>query len=124
MRDLQSVVDSLSTEEKPYVIGTFLDEIRSSYKNNDLKGDYFDNEPYWGDLNKKIQASFTGYCHSLIHEFNFQPPNWIFKRKYYLEDPYFANNAEGMLKVALLIESPNEFASRNIYFSENCMNRV
>lgn len=41
MHNLQNVVDYLSTEES-----TFLDEIRSSYKNNDLKEDYFDNEPY------------------------------------------------------------------------------
>ena len=48
----------------------------------------------------------------------------MFKKEYVLEDPYFAKGAIGMLKVALLIESPSEFRLRNVYFSENCMSRA
>ena len=125
MGPLQQIVDNLSTEDKPYVIGSFLDSIRHLYNKGELKQDYFDKEPVWNDnIPIRTRAAFAGYCHSLCHEFEFDVPKWVFKSEYYLKDPYFANDAKGMLRVALLVESPNEFASRNIYFSENCMQRA
>ena len=125
METLQNIADKLATEEKPYVIGEFLDMVRCRYRNDELKEDYFETEPIW---NKSIpietRAAFAGYCQALCHEMSFKVPRWVLKSEYYLEDPYFAKGAKGMLKVALLIESPNEFATRNIYFSENCMSRA
>ena len=42
MEPLQQIVDNLSTEDKPYVIGSFLDSIRHLYNKGELKQDYFD----------------------------------------------------------------------------------
>lgn len=126
MLELQEVVNLLADkEEKPYVIGSFLDSIRNSFKSGELSENYFEKEPKWDNsISGNTKAAFAGYCHSLCHEFGFKVPKWLFKKDYYLEDPYFANNAQGILRVALLVESPNEFASRNVYFSENCMSRA
>ena len=33
-------------------------------------------------------------------------------------------NAKGGLRIALLVESPPEFKARNIFVSENCLERV
>jgi len=49
---------------------------------------------------------------------------WVFKEKYFLKEPMFALNAKGDLRTILLVESPNEFLVRNIFVSNNCLQRV
>jgi len=60
----------------------------------------------------------------LCNDSELEPPAWVFKEKYFLKDPMFALDAKGMLRLVLLVESPNEFVVRNIFVTENCLQRV
>lgn len=69
-------------------------------------------------------AYISGVVEKLCREHNLSFPNWIFKNKYFLSNPYFSLNAKGMLKLILLLESPIEFRIRNVFVSSNTLTRV
>ncbi|RJO61152.1 hypothetical protein C4544_03620 [candidate division WS5 bacterium] len=66
----------------------------------------------------------SGAVEKLCNDSELEPPAWVFKEKYFLKDPMFALDAKGMLRLVLLVESPNEFVVRNIFVTENCLQRV
>lgn len=55
---------------------------------------------------------------------NIDPPNWVFDPSTYLDEPVFAMNARGPLRIILLQESPCWYRSRNLFVSKNCSERV
>jgi hypothetical protein len=51
------------------------------------------------------------------------PPNWVNKKEYFLSRPWFYGGLES-IKAFLLVESPGPFRRRNIFVSENAMDRM
>jgi len=69
-------------------------------------------------------AFYAGTVEYLKNESNQKPPKWVFKDKYYLKSPWFANNFKNLeLKVLIMIETPVEFKTRNIFLGENTFSR-
>lgn len=71
-----------------------------------------------------IYAFIAGAVEKLCNDSKIKPPEWVFKVKYFLKDPMFSLDAKGRLRLILLVESPNEFVVRNIFVTENCLQRV
>lgn len=83
--------------------------------------DYFI-EPDWGDMELRDRAYIVSKIHYLFPN---SCPKWVFDKKYVLEDPYFPGDFKSdKLRLLLMIESPMEFKLRNIFISENGLNRV
>jgi hypothetical protein len=59
----------------------------------------------------------------LAARFNLQPPRWAFQESRFLRRPWFASQLSS-LRALLLLESPAPFRSRNLFVSENALNRV
>ena len=104
-------------------LGNFLDEFYRSSKT--VKIDMVKDEPeYFETISQQTYAFLAGAVEKLCNDSELEPPDWVFKKKYFLKDPMFALDAEGMLRLVLLVESPNEFVVRNIFVTENCLQRV
>lgn len=103
--------------------GDFLDYF---YHNNQKeKQRIVKEEPkQYQDLSQKTYAFVAAAVEKLCNDSNIEPPNWVFKDKYFLKDPMFSLDAKGDLRTILLLESPHEFIVRNIFVSENCLERV
>lgn len=104
-------------------LGNFLDEFYRSSKT--VRIDMVKDEPeYFETISKQTYAFLAGAVEKLCNDSELEPPGWVFKEKYFLKDPMFALDAKGMLRLVLLVESPNEFVVRNIFVTENCLQRV
>jgi hypothetical protein len=104
-------------------LGNFLDDFYRNSKT--IRIDMVKDEPeYFKTISKQTYAFLAGAVEKLCNDSGLEPPDWVFKEKYFLKDPMFALDAEGMLRLVLLVESPNEFVVRNIFVTENCLQRV
>ena len=83
---------------------------------------YFANEPDWGDMPLWRRSYIVAKVHHLFPQaYN----KWMSNKKFILDDPYFPHGiTDGRLRLLLMIESPPEFKSRNIFISANGCNRV
>ena len=59
----------------------------------------------------------------LAWKFDLQPPRWAFDESRSLRRPWFASQLASM-RAVLLLESPAPFRSRNLFISENALNRA
>ena len=59
----------------------------------------------------------------LAWKFDLQPPRWAFNESRSLRRPWFASQLASM-RAVLLLESPAPFRSRNLFISENALNRA
>ncbi|MEW9124876.1 MAG: hypothetical protein AB2421_19345 [Thermotaleaceae bacterium] len=103
--------------------GNFLDEF---YNADDSKKNIMIQDPpeNYDNIKRETYAYVAAAVEKLCNDSKIQVPSWAMESKYFLEEPYFAMNAKGFLKVILLFESPNEFLVRNIFVSENVLDRV
>lgn len=110
-------------DEFEIFFGDFLDEFYRSSETKRIEmvkdePESFENVPL------QTYAFLAGAVEKLCNDSELEPPDWVFKEKYFLKDPMFALDAKGMLRLVLLVESPNEFVVRNIFVTENCLQRV
>jgi hypothetical protein len=59
----------------------------------------------------------------LAWKFNLRPPAWAFDESRSLRRPWFASDLAS-LRAVLLVESPAAFRARNLFVSENALNRA
>ena len=60
----------------------------------------------------------------LTREQNVKIPKWVFNKEYFLDDPWFPSDFNSFsYRVMLMIESPIEFKTRNIFIGENTFDR-
>ncbi len=104
-------------------LGNFLDEF---YRSSEaVKNDMVKAEPeYFKTISQQTYAFLAGTVEKLCNDSSIEPPGWIFKDEYVLKDPMFAMDAKGTFRLYLLVESPIEFVVRNIFVTENCLQRV
>ena len=102
-------------------VGNFLDEF---YRRDKKEKAAMVAKPPNKKLPAKQMAFLAATVEKLCNDSGISPPKWVFEKQYFLEEPYFALDAQGMLRVILLLESPNEFLVRNIFISNNALSRV
>ena len=100
------------------MFGSFLDYF---YKIKDLN--ILKDEPnYDNNVSSEIKSFVAASVDYLCNDNN--TPDWVKEKKYILKDPFFPSNVTGSIKVIMLIESPIEFKSRNIYVTSSVLSRL
>jgi hypothetical protein len=101
-------------------IANFIDEFRRASLDRKLK---MVEKPKL-QFKKRIHNSyFAASVEYLCLESHIPIPAWVHNKKYFLKDPFFAGGLES-LKAFLLVESPLPFRRRNIFVSENALERA
>ena len=68
-------------------------------------------------------VNIAATVHKLANDSGFDPPKWVFNRKYYSSEPFFpVDHTE--LKLIYMFESPTEFKHRNMFVSANSLVRT
>ena len=77
------------------------------------------------DLRKTqvIDAYLSAVAEALAYTDRLGAPQWVYDRRYFLEDPWFASDIQG-LRMLLLMESPVFFRRRNLFVSRNALSRA
>jgi hypothetical protein len=74
------------------------------------------------DKNSCLIASII---HKLANDSNIKVPKWVNDDKYISKEPYFQfNTVNKEYQEFLKQNTPKEFKSRNVYFTENILSRV
>ena len=102
-------------------LGNFLDEFYK--KDNCGKTKMIEDEPEY-NISTEQKAFLASTVHKLANDFQIDVPNWVFKKEYYLKEPYFDCNAKGKLRLLFMYKSPTEFKHRNVFVDENILQRV
>jgi hypothetical protein len=69
-------------------------------------------------------AYYAGVIEFITNEQGIKTPNWVFKKKYYLNDPFFVSGFTNFVyRVLTMIETPVEFKTRNIFLGEDTFSR-
>lgn len=101
--------------------GNFLDEFYRS--GIERKQAMLEVEPL-ETMPTEYKAFFASTVHKLANDFKLDIPQWVFKKEYYLDDPFFDCNAKGNLRLLFMYKSPSEFKHRNVFVDENILKRV
>jgi hypothetical protein len=73
-----------------------------------------------GDI---VDAYLGAIAERLARQYGFHPPAWAFSEERYLHRPAFGSRSAA-LRATLLLESPVEFRSRNIFVTANALDRA
>ena len=68
-------------------------------------------------------AFYAALVEELAKEFEIAIPNWVYKKKYYLDEPVFPNGLKGDSRIYVALEAPLAFKIRNIYIGKNTFYR-
>ena len=68
-------------------------------------------------------ALLAAVAEHLCRRFSLPIPAWVYEPSRYLERPYFALPAIAF-RATLLLESPSEFRSRNLFVTANALSRA
>lgn len=99
--------------------GNFLDRFSSNPRLEDLQ-----REPLWDDSIDALWYAYTAATvQKLANEKGFPIPEWTKKRLYRLAFPYFQGNAQDDFRLILLVTTPPEFMSHNLFVLPNVLDR-
>ncbi len=71
-------------------------------------------------IDKIKNAYLAATAEQLAYQNDFNIPEWVYKKEYFLDEPYFASSVEG-LKPLLIMESPVPFRRRGIFITLNAL---
>jgi len=72
----------------------------------------------------QADALYAGVVEYLAREQQVTIPDWVFDRKYYLDEPWFVSGLKNLHhRIITMIECPGEFKSRNIFLGKNTFDR-
>ena len=98
------------------IVGNFIDNFKY-YPNYSRLMD----EP---DYKEPIMATvLAGIVEYLANKYQMKIPSWVFKRKYHLKEPLFLGGFKNEYNIFLLRETSLEFKVRNIFVSQNFLER-
>ncbi|MGB4313240.1 MAG: hypothetical protein ACOX0L_06370 [Natronincolaceae bacterium] len=119
---INDVFKNIYKGESFYIcFGNFLDEFYR--KNGHERAKMIETEPGY-DIPVEQKAFLASAVHKLANDFQIDVPGWVFKKEYYLKEPYFDCNARGKLRLLFMYKSPAEFKHRNVFVDENILQRV
>jgi len=70
-----------------------------------------------------LDAFLAAVAEHLCRRFGLPIPSWVFNPERYLERPFFALAASAF-RATLLLESPMDFRSRNLFVTANALSRA
>ena len=120
IKDISVLVNN--SQDFYLAIGDFLDEF--SKKTDKEKTESLKEKPF--TMSQREYLPFlAATAHKLANDNNLIVPKWVFNDDCYLIDnPFFAANAKGNLRLLFMYKSPAEFKHRNLFVDENVLERV
>ena len=93
----------------------FVDDFRRN-PNTKIKKPWFESDI--------ANAYYAGVVELVTKEQNVRTPKWVYRKIFYLKNPYFAGRGNSFeYRILTMIESPLEFKTRNIFIGENTFSR-
>lgn len=115
------ITDILYEKDFTFSLGTFLDD----FKRSDNKMEMIWDEPLSEKFDKEKVSILAAVAHKLANDYKLNPPQWVNKDSYYLPYPIFSfNTSNKEYQEYLRDNTPFEFASRNIFYGNNAIERV
>lgn len=123
---IKELVEEVSKgKDSALLLGTFLDFFYSKETSSKEREKLVEEEPEsYSNVSQEYYASIAATVHNICEKYDVPRPEWIMKDKYFLKEPYFGIGAKGNLRLILLLESPAHFRMRNVFVSENALDRV
>lgn len=136
-------VPSITLKDRPATLVETAERIRVGETSSMAIGEFLD-AYYAADLSKRqamyadqpssvdlpdprktqvIDAYLSAVAEALAYTDRLDAPQWAYDRRYFLEDPWFASDIQG-LRMLLLMESPVFFRRRNLFVSRNALSRA
>ena len=104
-----------------FALCTFIDE----FKRNDNKIDMIKAPPQVSGADKVQLCILAAVAHKLANEYNVSVPEWVYNSQYKMPYPVFAFETKNKeYQEYLLNDTPYEFASKNIFYGANAIERV
>jgi hypothetical protein len=77
----------------------------------------------YSNIPKNVYAYIAAIVEKLTKDFKLYTPEWIYKKVYYLENPWFPPEIEKYEKIKEIMKkvSPEAFKSRNLFVSEDAI---
>jgi hypothetical protein len=104
-----------------YLLANFIDAFNQASKANKVM--MIESCPFPSLKKNRDKAYSAALVEELCVRNRLKIPAWVEDKKLFLKEPFFVGNLES-LKSFLLVESPVSFRRRNIFVSENVLNRV
>jgi len=103
-----------------FAVCKFLDE----FKRSENKYEMISSEPK-GDIDNTNRCVLAAISHKLANDFMIDIPAWVNKAEYFLSVPVYSFNTKNKdYQEFLKNNTPYEFASRNIFYGSNVIERV
>lgn len=123
----QEIVDIIQKDREKmwFAIGNYLDEFYYALDDKERQ-EVVNEEPVWFEGVGVYEKTFiSAMVNKLEVDYDLITPDWVYNKEYFeLYPPHFAMNAQGDLKLVLLIESPKQFRMRNIFTTANVLSRA
>ena len=104
-----------------YLLANFIDTFNQADMENKIR--MIENCPFPSIIKKRDKAYGAALVEELCVRNRLKIPAWVEDKKLFLKEPFFVGDLES-LKAFLLVESPVSFRRRNIFVSENVLNRA
>lgn len=123
VNNIQSVAADTAAGRDFYLcLGDFLDAFYRA--DTDMRLAMLDAPPTCA-LPRENLAFLAAAAHKLSNDNGLRAPDWVFDKKYYLDDkPFFGCKARGNLRLLFMYKSPAEFKHRSLFVDENVLKRV
>ena len=123
MNNFTQILKSVEEGNDFYILlGDFLDEFYRS--DRDKQQSMIFDEPAINDCPRELLSFVAASAHKLANDYQLEVPKWVFKKRYYTNEPFFAGNVKGKLRLLFMYKSPTEFKHRNLFVDENVLKRV
>lgn len=102
-----------------FAMSVFLEDFKH---NKDYKA--FEEEPVGNVFSKEQYVLIAAMVEKLSNDNNLEKPKWISNSKYYLSKPFYELDInDDEYKKWIVNESPAEYRSRNVFVSNNSLDR-
>ena len=120
------VIDIFRVNDKgavDYNIANFLDYFYHAEK--DERQTIIIDEPTGNEFVEPADYAYVAaMVEKLCQDYDLECPEWVFKDKYFLKEPWFPPYVKGKARIYLMLYSPVAFLRRNIFVSENALTRI
>jgi hypothetical protein len=104
-----------------FAVSTFLDDFRKCENKYSL----IEDEPLSDRIDAENRCLLAAIVHKLSNEYGLSAPAWVSSPNYAMPYPVYAHGTANKDYQRYLTETtPLEFATRNIFFGANVMERV
>lgn len=103
--------------------GDFLDWFYSSKRTKEDRFNSVKDEPNFIKYEDWQKAFIAASVNKICDDYRVSNPKWVFKKEYFLKEPYFSLNTKSELRIYLLLESPVQFRMRDLYVFNNVLSR-